>query len=64
MREQKAKDLEVARLRALQEHEQDKIAERHALEARRQQYELERQVCRGWSHGAHVHSGAARRSSA
>ena len=34
----------MARLRALQEQAQDKMAERHALEARRQQDELERQV--------------------
>ena len=39
----KAKELEIARLRARQEQAQDKVAERQALEARRQQDELERQ---------------------
>lgn len=41
--QRRAREIEVARLRALQEQAQDKVAERHALEARRQQDEIERQ---------------------
>lgn len=47
----RAREVEVARLRALQEQAQDKMAERHARDARRQQDELERQVWdRGFGH--------------
>ncbi len=42
--QKRAKDREVARLLALQEQAQDKVAERHARDARRQQDEVERQV--------------------